>query len=170
MVRPIFNLDEKMAFEDDLVAQLEVIRRYAHKLTCDHDEAKDLVQETCERALRFRHLFHEGTNLRAWLLTIMHHQFLDRAKQRRDAMASPVLDELSEGIAHSAPRAEQICFVKEVMGIAKESLSEEEASIFWPTLGGASQAEYMAIRRIPRGTVACRLHRARSFMRRACAA
>jgi DNA-directed RNA polymerase specialized sigma24 family protein len=47
----------------------------------------DLVQDTCERALRFRHLFREGTSLRAWVLTVMRHQFLDAVK-RKDAMAS----------------------------------------------------------------------------------
>jgi RNA polymerase sigma-70 factor (ECF subfamily) len=161
-----------MTFEADLVAQLTVLRCYAHKLTRDREEAMDLVQETCERALRFRHFFHEGTNLRAWVLSIMRHHFLDRAKRRRDAMASGhsvPLDELSEG-AHYAPRAEQICFMKEALGFAKESLSEEQASIFWPTLEGATEAECMALRGVSRSTVATRLHRARCFLRRACAA
>src|SRR5271169_5920648 len=74
-------------FDADLVAQLPVLRRYAHKLTRDREETMDLVQDTCERALRFRHLFNEGTSLRAWVLTIMRHQFLDAVK-RKDAMVS----------------------------------------------------------------------------------
>ena len=52
------------------MAQLSVLRRYAHKLTHDRERALDLVQDTCERALRFRYFFREGTNLRAWVLTI----------------------------------------------------------------------------------------------------
>src|SRR5271168_1783526 len=75
------------AFDGDLVAQLPVLRRYAHKLTRDREEAMDLVQDTCERALRFRHLFREKTSLRAWVLTIMRHHFLDTLK-RKDAMVS----------------------------------------------------------------------------------
>ena len=49
-----------MNFEADLVAQLSVLRRYAHKLTHDRERALDLVQDTCERALRFRYFFREG--------------------------------------------------------------------------------------------------------------
>ena len=75
------------AFDADLAAQLPVLRRYAHKLTRDREEAMDLVQDTCERALRSRHLFREGTSLRAWVLTIMRHHFLDTLK-RKDAMVN----------------------------------------------------------------------------------
>jgi RNA polymerase sigma-70 factor (ECF subfamily) len=160
-----------LTFEADLVAHLTVLRSCARKLTRDREEAMDLVQETCERALRSRHFFQEGTNLRAWLLTIMRHRFLDGAKRRRDAMESGhsvALEELSG--AHNGPRAEQICFVKEVLGFAHESLSEKQASIFWPTLEGATEAECMALRGVSRSTVVSRLHRVRCFMRRACAA
>jgi RNA polymerase sigma-70 factor (ECF subfamily) len=159
-------------FEADLVAQLPVLRHYAHKLTHDREQALDLVQDTCERALRFRHLFREGTSLRAWVLTIMRHHFLDMAKRRRDAMASNKgvpLEELPEW-AHSDPRAEEICFAKEALGLAGAGLSEEQASVFWPTLAGATLKECAVVGRVPKGTMATRLHRARSFMRRACAA
>ena len=88
-------------FEADLVAQLSVLRRYAHKLTHDRERALDLVQDACERALRFRHLFREGTNLRAWALTIMRHHFLDMAKRGRDAMAASH----SNANRHSWPRS-----------------------------------------------------------------
>jgi DNA-directed RNA polymerase specialized sigma24 family protein len=125
-VRPAAIARQEMrrgtTFEADLVAQLSVLRRYARKLTHDGERALDLVQDTCERALRFRHLFREGTNLQAWVLTIMRHHFLDMAKRGRDAMASGKgvpLEELSEW-PYSDPRAEQICFVKEALGLASQ--------------------------------------------------
>jgi RNA polymerase sigma-70 factor, ECF subfamily len=159
-------------FEADLVAQLSVLRRYAHRLTHDRERALDLVQDACERALRFRHLFRGGTNLRAWALTIMRHHFLDMTKRGRDAMASGKgvpLGELSE-CPYSDPRAKQICFVKEALGVSGEGLSQEQASAFWPTLAGATRKECAALCGIPKETAATRLHRARFFMRRACAA
>ena len=159
------------AFDADLLAQLPVLRRYAHKLTRDREEAMDLVQDTCERALRFRHLFREGTSRRAWLLTIMRHHFLDTLK-RKDAMVSGhrvPLEELSQWTQSDA-RAEQIRFVKEALGLAVEGLSEEQASVFWPILAGTTLEECGVRRGIPRQTAATRLYRARSFMRRACAA
>jgi RNA polymerase sigma-70 factor (ECF subfamily) len=158
-------------FEADLVAQLPFLRRYANRLTRDREQAMDLVQDTCEKALRFRHLFHEGTSMRAWVQTIMRHHFFDMGS-RRDALAagrSVPLEELSEW-AYSAAQAEQICFTKEVLQLAVEGLSQEQASVFWPTLGGATREECVALRGVPEGAVGTRLHRARSFLRRACAA
>jgi RNA polymerase sigma-70 factor (ECF subfamily) len=159
-------------FEPDLVAQLPFLRRYANKLTRDREQAMDLVQDTCERALRFRHLFQDGTSMRAWVQTIMRHRFFDMAKRRRDAVAGGrfvPLEELSKSV-YSAARAEQICFAKEVLQLAAEGLSEKQASVFWPTLEGASREECVALRGVPKGAVGIRLHRARSFLRRACAA
>ena len=161
-----------ITFEADLVAQLPSLRRYAHKLIHDREQAMDLVQDTCEKALRFRHLFREGTSMRAWVLTIMRHHFIDMRKKRGDAMAGGrcvPLEELSEW-AYSAARADQICFAKEALRLAVGGLSEERASVFWPTLGGATREECVALYGVPKGTVGTRLHRARSFMRRACAA
>jgi DNA-directed RNA polymerase specialized sigma24 family protein len=101
----------------------------------------------------------------------MRHHFLDTLK-RKDAMVSGhrVLLEESSEWAQSDARAEQICFVKEVLGLAVEGLSEEQASVFWPILAGATLEECGLRHGIPRQTAATRLHRARSFMRRACAA
>jgi RNA polymerase sigma-70 factor (ECF subfamily) len=166
------ELQRGMNFEADLVAKLSVLRRYAHKLTHDRERALDLVQDTCERALRFRHFFREGTNLRAWVLTIMRHHFLDMAKRTRDAMVSGKgvpLEELPEWV-HSKARAEEIRFAKEALALAGAGLSEEQASAFWPILAGTTLKECAALGGVPKGTMATRLHRARSFMRRACAA
>ena len=166
------ELQRGMNFEADLVAQLPVLRRYAHKLTHDRERALDLVQDTCERALRFRHFFREGTNLRAWVLTIMRHHFLDMAKRTRDAMVSGKgvpLEELPEWV-HSKARAEEIRFAKEALALAGAGLSEEQASVFWPILAGATLRECAALGGVPKRPMATRLHRARSFMRRACAA
>jgi RNA polymerase sigma-70 factor (ECF subfamily) len=158
-----------MSFDTDLLAQIPFLRCYAHKLTHDREQAMDLVQDACEKALRFRHLFREGTGLRAWVLTIMHNCFLDAAK-KRDAMVSGQRGSLegSEG-ACSAARAEQICFVKEALRLAAERLSKEQANVFWPTLDGASQEECAVLCEITKGAARTRLHRARSFIR-ACAA
>jgi DNA-directed RNA polymerase specialized sigma24 family protein len=77
--------------------------------------------------------------------------------------------EEAEG-ACSAARAEQIWFVKEALRLAAERLSKEQANVFWPTLGGANHKECAVLCEITKGTARTRLHRARSFMRRACAA
>jgi hypothetical protein len=59
---PIEGHDRRrgITFEADLVAQLPSLRRYAYKLTHDREQAMELVQDTCEKALRFRRLFERG--------------------------------------------------------------------------------------------------------------
>jgi RNA polymerase sigma-70 factor (ECF subfamily) len=162
---------QEVTFEPELVALLPFLQRCAHKLTRDRDQAMDLVQDTCEKALRFRHHFREGTSTHAWVQAIIRHHYFDMVEKREDAMADGrcvPLEELSEQI-YSAARAEQICFAKEALQLAVRGLSQEQASAFWPTLSGATREECAALRGVPQGVVGTRLHRARSFMRRACA-
>jgi RNA polymerase sigma-70 factor (ECF subfamily) len=158
-------------FEAELVALLPVLHRCAYKLTRDREQAMDLVQDTCEKALRFRQQFRAGSDMRAWACIIMRHRFFDMVKARKDALAGGrcvPLEELSEQFYDRA-RAEQICFTKEALQLAVTDLSQEQASAFWPTLVGATREECAAFSRMSRGSAGTRLHRARSFMRRACA-
>jgi RNA polymerase sigma-70 factor, ECF subfamily len=162
---------QETTFEAELIALLPVLHRYAHKLTRDREQAMDLVQDTCEKALRFRYHFRAGTSMHAWTLAIMRHHFFDMIKRRGDAMAGGrcvPIEELPEQI-YTAARAEQICFTKEALQLAVTGLSQEQASAFWPTLVGATRQECAALSGVPWGSAGARLHRARYFMRRACA-
>ena len=72
--------------------------------------------------------------------------------KRKDAMVSGhrvPLEESSEW-AQSDARAEQICFVKEALGLAAEGLSEGQASVFWPVLAGSTLEECGVRHGIPR--------------------
>ncbi|TMJ55137.1 MAG: hypothetical protein E6G90_07665 [Alphaproteobacteria bacterium] len=55
------------------------LRRYARALTRNRDRAEDLVQDTLSRALDKERFWQTGTNLGAWLFTIMHNQHLTRS-------------------------------------------------------------------------------------------
>jgi len=54
----------------------KVLRPMAMQLTRDHEETNDLLQETLFKAYRSRHRYHKGTNLKAWVYTIMKNTFL----------------------------------------------------------------------------------------------
>ena len=70
----------------DLVAAIPRLRRYARVLTGEANRADDLVQDTLARAWEKRALWQAGTDLRAWLFTVMHNLFINqRALARRDA-------------------------------------------------------------------------------------
>ena len=58
------------------------LRPYAINLTKDLDEAKDLLQETMYRAFTYKDKFKEGTNLKAWMFTIMRNIFINRYRKK----------------------------------------------------------------------------------------
>ena len=62
----------------DLLAAIPRLRRYARVLTGDAARADDLVQETLARGWEKRRLWAAGTDLRAWLFTIMHNVFVNQ--------------------------------------------------------------------------------------------
>ena len=64
-------------FENQLVESESVLENFAYSLTHNPDEAKDLVQETFLKALLHKKAYKEGTNLRAWLFTIMKNTFIN---------------------------------------------------------------------------------------------
>jgi len=63
-------------FNSLVIAQQNVIAPYAIKLTKDTESAKDLCQETFCKAFTYREKFQQGTNIKAWLCTIMHNIFV----------------------------------------------------------------------------------------------
>ena len=68
--------------EDDVIAQLAPLRRYARALTRDETQAEDLVHDALVRAYERRATFCAGANLRTWLLSILHNTFIDGRRQR----------------------------------------------------------------------------------------
>src|SRR5580692_3445322 len=64
----------------DLEAQIPRLRRYARSLVRDVSAADDLVQETLVRGLAKLHLWQRGTDMRAWLFTILHNQYVNRVR------------------------------------------------------------------------------------------
>src|SRR5678815_5584566 len=73
---------ELSAFERDALALLDSLYRTALRLSHDRADAEDLVQETYLKAFRAADRFEPGTNLRAWLFTILHNTARNRARDR----------------------------------------------------------------------------------------
>src|SRR3954469_5159002 len=77
------------AFETEALASLDSLYRTALRLTHVPADAEDLVQETYLKAFRAADTFQEGTNLRAWLFTILHNTARNRARDRaRDTVTA----------------------------------------------------------------------------------
>src|SRR5215212_2444675 len=87
------------AFEAEALASLDSLYRAALRLTRRPSDAEDLVQETYLKAFRAADSFAPGTNLRAWLFTILHNTARNRARDRaRDTVTvdSEVVDQAAE--------------------------------------------------------------------------
>lgn len=70
-----------MGIRDELMDHVPRLRRYARALLTNRDLADDLVQDTIERALSRTNMFEAGTDLRAWLFTIMHNVFVNQVRK-----------------------------------------------------------------------------------------
>ena len=75
------------------------LRRYARALTRATDRADDLVQETLVRALTKGHLWQPGTDFRAWLLTIMHNQYVNTVRRHARETRTVDLEHVSSTLA-----------------------------------------------------------------------
>lgn len=150
---------------EQLVLHLPRLRRYARALVRDADRAEDLVQETVARALGRLHFWRRGTNMRAWLFTIMHNQFVNesrRAHNRPDNL--PLAPGHTE--AQAAACATDSCAgVRDIETALMQLPDEQRAVLLLVSLEGLSYQEVARVLDIKQGTVMSRLHRARVRMR-----
>ena len=152
-------------FNDLLEAQIPRLRRYARALLRDMTRADDLVQDTIVRALAKQHLWEAGTNLRAWLFTLMHNQHVNNVRQGRREETAVDFEEISSTlIATTDPTAS--CQLRELdRGLAR--LPEEQREVILLIgLEGIRYDEAAAILNVPIGTVRSRLFRGRESLRR----
>jgi RNA polymerase sigma-70 factor, ECF subfamily len=69
-------------FQTEIINFGNTLRPFAYNLTKDMEEAKDLVQETIYKALKYKDKFSEGTNLKAWMFTIMRNIFINNYRRK----------------------------------------------------------------------------------------
>src|SRR5712675_3591061 len=82
------------------LVELEIprLRRYARALTRSSDRADDLVQETLLRAISKAHLWQAGTDIRAWLFTIMHNQHVNTVRRASREQRTADIDAMSSSL------------------------------------------------------------------------
>src|SRR3954471_15996187 len=87
-------------FEAGVRFHLPSLRKRALRLTGDAEAADDLLQDTLERGYRKRALFQPGTDLRAWLLSIMRNVWISTYRRRASDPGLLSLDALDEAFEH----------------------------------------------------------------------
>ena len=147
-----------------IVAEIPRLRRYARALTGDAAAADDLVQDCLERAWSRTRLWRRGSDMRAWLFTIMHNI---HANTRRKASRRPVDLALTEDIIGTEDPRQQGAM--ETFGLARALArlpEDQRAAVLLVGLEDMSYAEAAKILGVPVGTVRSRLARGRERLRR----
>lgn len=153
-----------MSDDDGLITQqIPRLRRYARALTGERSAADDLVQDTLERALSRYHLWRRGSDLRAWLFTIMHNihvnQARSRARHRHEALEA---DAAAEALGRRDPDWLELRDLASALARVPE---EQRAVLLLVGLEQFTYDEAARVLDIPIGTVMSRLSRARERLR-----
>jgi RNA polymerase sigma-70 factor, ECF subfamily len=153
----------------DIEQLIPALRRYARFLVRDVHGADDLVQDCLERAVRHLDQFQEGTDLRAWSLTIMRNCFLD-GKRRHSRRTEVALDDLPYEAAR-APACQESSILLQELGDAFLSLPDpQKLAMICVIFEGLPYHEAAEVLGVSVGTVKSRVSRGREALRRATAA
>lgn len=144
-----------------LVDLIPRLRRYARALVGERAGADDLVQDTLERAWSKLHLYRRGTDLRAWLFTVMHNVHVNKL---RAARPTDPLDEAMPELAQRAPQSDGL-MVRDLDHAIGRLPADQRAVLLLVTLEEMSYEEVARALGIPIGTVMSRLYRAREKLR-----
>jgi len=169
---------DRAQFEEEALIHAEQLYRIALRLTGSPQAAEDLVQDTYLRAFRGWQSYKPGTNLAAWLATIMRNANLDELRrQSRRPVQEPLDDDgdyyLYNRLAQSSPQPQDEVLAR-LSGTAIVSALGELPPNFREVVvlvdvGDFSYADAAGILGIPIGTVMSRLYRGRRLLKRALA-
>jgi RNA polymerase sigma-70 factor, ECF subfamily len=151
-------------FCDGLLAELPRLRAFARSMARNPDRADDLVQETLAKAWAHRGKFKEGTNLRAWLFTILRNTYYSQLRSRR----REVLDSDGHHAAKLVSPPAQIHYV-ELQNVAHAFdglAANQREALFLVGVSGLSYDEAASIGGCAVGTIKSRVSRARKNLLR----
>jgi RNA polymerase sigma-70 factor, ECF subfamily len=166
----------RAAFEAEALSCVDSLYRTALRLTRSAADAEDLVQDTYLKAFRAADSFEPGTNLRAWMFTILHNTARNRVRDRaREAVTadSEVVDaapdELTTGATGSQTLTPEAMLLRDVLSpelqAAVDALPEAFRQAVWlRDVEEFSYAEIAGMLNIPAGTVMSRISRGRRML------
>ncbi|MBB2989265.1 RNA polymerase sigma-70 factor (ECF subfamily) [Mycolicibacterium iranicum] len=163
-------------FERDAVPLIAELYRHAFKLTRDHADAEDLLQETAVKAYAAFGSFREGTNLVGWLYRIMHNTHISAYRRQQHRPTLQFTDEFSDGqllaANHSsaAPGSTEDVVLAgaadPAIVAAMRALPEKyRTAVYYADVEGRKFREIAELIDVPIGTVMSRLHRGRTQLR-----
>ena len=159
---------ENLILNSEICKHQSCLETFAMKFTADIEDANDLVQDTLIKAIRYHAQYQDGTNLRAWLYTIMRNTFINdyRQRQRRRGLMDVTDDITSDKLVKSASNnlGENV-FLMEDINKALKNLQPEYSTPFLKYFEGYKYHEIAEELQIPIGTVKTRIHFARQILK-----
>ncbi len=157
------------AFNLNIFSHKDSLFSFAFSFTKDTDDANDLFQETMLKAINYSSQFKEGTNLKAWLYTIMRNTFINnyRKSSKTDRIMTVTDDLTSDKLFLSASmNGSEGKFVMDDIYKALERLQPEYYTPFIKYFEGYKYHEIADELNIPIGTVKTRIHVARQILKK----
>lgn len=158
----------QVEFDHRVKDQYKPLRNFALKLTRDLEDATDLTQETMLRAFTNREKFREGTNMKAWLYTIMKNIFINNYRRMSSSLVTTDDTDNQYYINNHSQRTGNLGerkFILQDIHRAVESLSKNLRTPFLMAFQGYKYEEIADHMRVPLGTVKIRIHNARKRLK-----
>lgn len=159
-------------FEREALEHLDALYSFGLKLTHSPDDAEDLVSDTMLRALERWEQYRLGTNIRAWLFTILYHAFVSR-KRRIDAREVQAPDDVDgwsgyEAVGEADPEGRFYdSFLDDEITRAIDALpAEYREAVILSDIHELRYAEIAEVLGVPEGTVKSRLFRGRRILQK----
>lgn len=169
--RARFAAEGQDAFEREALAWIDGLYGAALRLTRNPADAEDLVQETYVKAFKSAGKFAAGTNLRAWLFTILHNHFLNdrrRAKANPVDVDSDIVERAGDDLSAGNQTAEEALVQRvtdEQVRAALDAVPDHFRQAVWlRDAEGFSYVEIAEMLRVPVGTVMSRISRGRRLL------
>src|SRR5271156_2737585 len=177
--RPLVEAELSARFAHDALPLRDIMYRHALRMSRNHADAEDLVQEAMMKAYAGFHTFRPDTNLQAWLLRILINSYIsDYRKKRRQPLQYSTEDlteqRLAETYTRSAPAG-----LRSAEDQALDSLPDNDIKsamqalpqqfrrvVYYADVEGLGYQQIAAIMNTPTGTVASQLHRGRRQLRK----
>lgn len=150
---------------DDILIYIPALRAYARALCKSAPDGDDLVQETLLRGIEKSHLYQPGTNMRAWLFTIMRNHFISHCRKAWRERTGPA--DCASSLPKVEPDQEWHLQVTELRAALEAlPLHYREAIVLVGVLG-ESYIDAAEIMKCDVGTIKSRVNRARAMLRKA---
>lgn len=156
--------DPDEEFRTQVLKALPKLHAFARVLTRNREQAEDLVHDSVVRALRAQESFATGTNMVAWLCTILRNQHISGLR-RRKFEALPI-DDLSSALGSVGPDQYHAVELKEIRHALLKLSPQHREVVLLVAVTGLGYGDVAEICGCPIGTVKSRLNRARADLRR----